>query len=285
MKTVFHTVSLYARLIRLRISLFAALSAAAGYIMESGAVWADISAVFSGVFLMAAGSGAMNQVLERKIDSLMARTMHRPVASGKIRVNNAAAFSIALLSGGACVLAQFGAAPVMLGVLASIWYNGPYVWLKRRVSSAFMAGALSGALPPMIGWSAAGGGIMQPRILFVAAFFYLWQAPHYMLILLRHGSDFKRASLPVLSDSVSDAGLRRIAFVWVLTAAVMAVMMPMFGAVRADGVSMAALGLSAGYMAWEGLRLMWAEGGGPPALRVSMFALIVTLIISVESLI
>ena len=79
-----------------------------------------------------------------------------------------------------------------LGFLTVIWYNIVYTYLKRISSLAVIPGSLIGALPPLVGWASSGSSIFSPRPLGIALFFFIWQIPHFWLLLLNFGGDYEK---------------------------------------------------------------------------------------------
>jgi protoheme IX farnesyltransferase len=153
-------------LIRPLLSLAIAFSSAAGFIFFMHQVSPEVLVCASGVFLLAAGASALNQFQERKQDALMERTRNRPLPSGAVQPRSALITAIVLALGGTLVLWTFcGWLPALLGVANLAWYNGVYTPLKQRSYFAVLAGALNGAVPPVIGWVAAGGALADPKIL------------------------------------------------------------------------------------------------------------------------
>jgi len=165
------------KLIKYKLSLAVTLSAAAGYYLFPGHDNSNIIYLIAGVFCLSGGSAALNQVQEWKRDALMDRTRHRPVPSGKISPYSALIIAIGFCAGGSLILLETSIVSVMLGLLTVILYNGLYTVLKPKSSFAVLPGGLVGAIPPMIGWTAAGGSLAQPEILFVATLMFLWQIP------------------------------------------------------------------------------------------------------------
>jgi heme o synthase len=144
-----------------------------------------------GVFLLASGASALNQFQEWRLDARMKRTEHRPVPSQRISPLETLAFSFLLILLGAIVLLVktnmicFG-----LGLLNVFWYNLIYTYLKRQTAFAVVPGSLSGAVPVLMGWAAAGGYLLNPTILALATFVYLWQIPHFWILLLAYREDY-----------------------------------------------------------------------------------------------
>jgi protoheme IX farnesyltransferase len=229
------TIKTYLGLCRVRVSLFAALSAAAGYVLIAARLEAQLVIVFAGVFLLACGASDLNQYQERATDALMPRTRNRPIPSGRIKPRNALLFSLTLTVAGLNIIyAGCGLMPTMLGLIATIWYNGIYTSLKRKSAFAAIPGALTGALPPAIGWVAAGGHLSDPRLLAISFFFAIWQVPHFWLFLMSHGNEYKDAGLPSLTLLFSRAQITRIVFQWIAATAVCGPALYLFGLVRSS---------------------------------------------------
>jgi heme o synthase len=152
-----------------------------------------------GTWWVAAAAAAFNQVYDRDIDALMTRTQHRPVPDGRLQPASALRFAWTLLALGVVELA-FGANVLAAGVaLTTIaTYTLAYTPLKRHTSLATLVGGVPGALPPVIGWTAARGTLsLEPAILFAIVF--LWQMPHFLSIAWMCRDDYRRAGIPMLS--------------------------------------------------------------------------------------
>jgi protoheme IX farnesyltransferase len=227
------TMKALVRLAKVRISALAGLSAATGHILALSGVSAQAAGVASGVFLIACGSCALNQVQDRTFDSLMLRTRHRPIPAGLIGVRLALVFSVALTAAGSAALYTLaGPIPLGLALLAAAWYNGVYTYLKRYTGFAAIPGGVVGAIPPAVGWAAGGGSLLHPQILSLMVFMFIWQVPHFWLLLLNNGDDYDRAGLPSLTNVFPPRQLGRITFIWILAAAVSCMMVPLLGAAR-----------------------------------------------------
>jgi heme o synthase len=187
------------RLFRPWLSLVNGMAGAGGYLLFPERVeLLTLMVVVAGVTFLAAGSSALNQVLERDLDLLMTRTCRRPLPAGDLTPARAT------MAGTFCLLAGFlilsftgGLLPVLLGGIATVWYLGIYTPLKRRTPFALPLGAVSGALPPVIGWCAAGGSPGDYRVILFAGLLYLWQITHFRLFQRRHGDDYHRAGIPL----------------------------------------------------------------------------------------
>lgn len=151
-----------------------------------------------GLFLLAAGAGALNQYMEREEDAQMLRTRFRPLPMGQIQPREALALSFVLCAIGFALLwMESNPYASLLGILGVVWYNGIYTPAKQRTVWATLPGAVVGAIPPIVGWTAAGGSPTDRAILAVAFFFFLWQIPHSFLLMLCYREDYFFDSLPL----------------------------------------------------------------------------------------
>ena len=183
----------------------------------------------AGVMLAAMGACALNQYQDRKLDALMERTRGRPIPRGTLSLGAALAASLLLMSAGLILLWKAHnpeAALAALGAMA--WYNVLYTYLKRVWAFAVVPGALIGAIPPVIGWSAAGGSLLAPRILALAVFIFMWQVPHFWLLLFPHGEEYQRAGLPSVTALFSARQLTRITGVWMFFTVACSLLLPLF---------------------------------------------------------
>ena len=157
-----------------------------------------LAATLIGTALVAAGSATMNMLLERRTDALMLRTRNRPLPAGRLRNVDALAFGLFLSSAGLALLV-FRAGPLPAAVALATWasYLFLYTPLKTRTSLATMVGALPGALPPVIGWTAAAGRL-EPGAFVLFAIMFLWQIPHFLAIAWIYREDYARGGLPML---------------------------------------------------------------------------------------
>jgi protoheme IX farnesyltransferase len=250
-----------------RISLLATTTMVAGYTLAEGGVTWTLLWVTIGVFLLASGASGFNQIQERDIDALMERTRGRPLPSHRLSLTGAVAASVLAVVGGALiVLAAAGVTAAVLGLVAVGWYNGVYTPLKRVTAFAAVPGGVVGAIPPVIGWVAGGGAVFDPRIASVAFFFFMWQVPHFWLLLLFScGSDYEKAGLPSLTRTFSMAQISRITFMWILGTVTASVLIPLFGLVGGPWV-VAGFFVAGAWLVWRSARILRA-GDGPAAFR------------------
>jgi protoheme IX farnesyltransferase len=216
-----------AHLIRLPLSLMVAVTALAGALAAPGPVSGlTLWALGWGVFLLAAASSVFNQVQERASDALMRRTAGRPLASGLLSARAGTAIGLLLGSGGlATLVAGAGAPPALLALLTLAWYLAVYTPLKRLTSLAVLAGTPCGAVPPLLGWLAAGGLLPAPQPLALALFMLLWQVPHYWLLALPDRDELRSAGFRVLPE-LSERQLLAVSQRWLLGLALATLLLP-----------------------------------------------------------
>jgi protoheme IX farnesyltransferase len=182
-----------------RLNFLVVVTAAVGYYLGAGPglnVVKLVEAIF-GTALVAGGAAGLNQVYERDTDSLMWRTRARPLAAQRLTVNEATIFSLLLAGTGLATLAAgTNLLATVLALLTLLSYNVIYTPMKRRSRLATLVGAVPGALPPMIGWSAAHGRL-TPEAWALFAIVFVWQIPHFMAIAWLYRDDFGRAGFPL----------------------------------------------------------------------------------------
>lgn len=121
---------------------------------------------------------------------------------------------------------------MLLGLFSILWYNGIYTYLKRATAFAVVPGSLTGALPPVIGWTAAGGHLLDKTSLILALIFLIGQVPHFWLLILKYGQEYKKAGLPVLSDVFSNVQIKRLSFAWVAATVASSLLLVQFDVVQ-----------------------------------------------------
>lgn len=203
-------------LTKFRITFFVTVTTTVGFLLSSGKFNLDLLIVSLGVLVLASGASSLNEYQERNSDAKMERTKLRPIPAGRISENNALLVSIALIFLGSAILFVNGVTVLLLGIFTLIWYNGVYTNLKTKTAYAILPGSLVGALPPVIGWAAAGGNIFDSEILALAGFLFIWQIPHFWLLLLMYDKQYKDAGYPTLSNVLSNAQIVKITFAWIV---------------------------------------------------------------------
>lgn len=223
---------------RFELSTMVALSTLAGYLFYGGLWQIQALSVTVGVGLLAAGCSALNQWQEQDLDIRMERTKQRPLLTEKI--SPATALLLASLSIGCGSLLLFslpGSMPLLLGLLAVIWYNAIYTPLKRRTPFAAIPGAICGALPPLIGWTAAGGALITQKSLILAGTLFVWQIPHTWLLLCYYRDDLQRSGLPNIFKAIPTQRLLKINNCWLASLFLCYLLFPLFGFVASQSLS------------------------------------------------
>lgn len=214
---------------KVSITMMVAVTTSFGYILASGELSLGFILPTLGVFFLACGSSAFNNYQERATDALMVRTKSRPIPSGKLSTGEVILFgSLLLIAGSVTLFFSANLISMLLGWLAAFWYNIVYTPMKKKFVMAVVPGSLIGALPPVIGWTAAGGEILNPAALALAAFFFIWQIPHFWLLLMIHGKDYSKAGFPTLTDVFTTPQLSRITFIWIVALAISCLLLPFF---------------------------------------------------------
>jgi protoheme IX farnesyltransferase len=152
-----------------------------------------------GTALIGAGCGALNQWMEKDIDALMHRTRDRPLPSGRMQGK------VAVWMGFTCLVVGFGlllvfinAITAFLGLATFLTYLVAYTPLKRRSTFSTLVGAIPGAMPPLMGWTASYGALDWGGLVLFTILF-LWQIPHFLAIAWIYREDYARAGLPILT--------------------------------------------------------------------------------------
>lgn len=152
-----------------------------------------------GTWLIASGTAAYNQYIERDLDKLMIRTQKRPLPIKRISKNHALIFSSILMAAGLLyLLIQVNLVAGFVSALTSILYLGIYTPLKRISAFNVAVGSIPGALPPVGGWAAATGSIDHPAAWILFAIVFFWQIPHVLSIAWLAKDDYEKAGFVML---------------------------------------------------------------------------------------
>ncbi|MFC2114526.1 heme o synthase [Bacteroidota bacterium] len=220
----------YIELAKVRITFAVSLTTITGYVLANGGFSHQMWLPTLGLFFVACGSAALNQYQERNLDATMERTKNRPIPSGQISEFQALLFILIVTTSGALmILFTSNLLAMALALLALVWYNAIYTPLKRKSAFAVVPGSVIGALPPVVGWVAAGGSLADPKIWILAFFFFIWQIPHFWLLLMKYGKQYEQAGFPSLTQLYSVPQLKRITFMWTLATALSCLFIPFFG--------------------------------------------------------
>jgi len=204
----------YVALTKPDVTFLVVITTVAGFYLGSNGPlnWPLLLNTLGGTLLVAAGTAALNQYVEREMDSMMRRTAARPLPSGTLQPREVMIFGVTTIVLGAIwLLLAVNWLSALVAVLTSILYLGLYTPLKTRTTLSTAVGAIPGALPPLIGWAASHGSLsLGGWVLFAILFF--WQFPHFMAIAWMYREDYKRAGIQMLPvvDAKGDATFRQI---------------------------------------------------------------------------
>jgi len=174
--------------------------------------WPLLLHTLFGTMLIAGGTAALNQYVERDMDAVMRRTASRPLPTGLLQPREVLTFGLGTVVAGAVWLAlAVNLLAALVALATTVLYLGLYTPLKTRTTLATAVGAFPGALPPLIGWAAAHGSLsLGGWILFAILFF--WQFPHFFAIAWIYREDYARAGIQMLPvvDRSGDSTFRQI---------------------------------------------------------------------------
>jgi protoheme IX farnesyltransferase len=190
----------YARLTKVRLTSLVVATTAVGYLMAGGPRpdAAAMAWTLMGTALAAAGSMALNQVQEVARDARMERTKNRPLPAGAIARRHALVFGLVTAVLGLAVLAAMATAlTALLGLSVVLVYTLVYTPLKPRTPLCTLAGAVCGAIPPMMGWTATGATLSFSAWV-LAGVLFLWQIPHFLALAWLYREDYERGGFRML---------------------------------------------------------------------------------------
>jgi heme o synthase len=204
----------YIALMKPDVTFLVVITTLAGFYLGSRGPlnWPLLVQTVLGTMLVAGGTAALNQYVEREADAVMRRTASRPLPSGELQPRQVLVFGVATIVAGATWLAiGVNVLSAAVALATCVLYLGLYTPLKSRTTMSTAVGAIPGALPPMIGWAAARGSLsLGGWVLFAILFF--WQFPHFMAIAWMYREDYARAGIRMLPtvDQKGDATFRQI---------------------------------------------------------------------------
>jgi protoheme IX farnesyltransferase len=190
----------YVALTKPRITLMVVLTALFGFYLASPGPtdFVKLANLLIGTALSCAGAGVLNMAMERRADGLMQRTRRRPIPAGRIPAATAVSFGGILSTSGVVLLAaKVNALTAGLSVATILLYLLVYTPLKSRTSLCTVVGAIPGALPPVMGWTAATGSL-APGAWALFGVLFFWQLPHFLAIAWLYREDYARAGYPML---------------------------------------------------------------------------------------
>ncbi len=246
------TLAAWGELSKVRLSSLVLVTAGIGWFAAGGGWAPGVVTALLGTALAAFGANVLNQWLERAHDLQMERTRGRPLPSGRVSSERAFAGGAGMAAVGALLLAlAHGPVPAALALLTVVLYALVYTPLKRRTSLCTQVGAVCGALPPMIGWTAVTGAL-DPGAWVLFAILFAWQIPHFLAIDWLHRVDYARGGFRMLSATDPTGALTgRLATTWALALVPVTLLAPTVGlggwlyAIGALGLGLAFVALSA----------------------------------------
>lgn len=191
---------------KMRLAVSVVFSSVAGYFLGANVIdFVTVLLLAIGGYLMVGASNAYNQVIERKLDSLMNRTKNRPIPSGRMSVSRALIIAIIFTILGVAVLYIINPVTAMFGAISIVLYVAVYTPLKTKTPLSVFVGAIPGAIPFMLGWVAATNSFsIEPGTLFMIQFF--WQFPHFWALGWWLYDDYKRGGFFMLPTGKRDTG-------------------------------------------------------------------------------
>ena len=241
----------YTVLSKARLSGLVMVTVAAGYFIGSPGMpnLVVLAATMIGVSLVAAGTSAFNQYIERDKDARMDRTRNRPLPSGRMSPPHAFGFAvITTIVGLLIVLLGVNLLAAVLTAVTSAIYVLIYTPLKTRTTLNTLVGAIPGALPPMIGWVAATGGInLHAFVLF--AILFVWQLPHFWSIAWIYREDYKRGGMRMLSVEDPDGSMLARQIVLWCVALMVTSFLPVLVGMAGRTYAIGAIALGFGFLA------------------------------------
>jgi len=272
-----------------KITFFVALTTALGFITGSYIMGSDIIYPVIGIFLLACGASALNQVQESDSDILMERTKSRPIPSGLISRRMALFVSIVIIIlGSIIILLGSNIECLIVGLVTLFWYNGIYTPLKKITPFAIIPGALVGALPPVAGWVASGADITSPNIWILALYMFLWQIPHFWILVMIYGEDYEKGGYPTLKSKFSSEQLKKITFFWILPTVSVALLIPVSGMLNFNITSFIIFALSVWFI-YESYKFLKSPAEKKNLLntfvRINIYTLVIITSVSIDKLV
>jgi protoheme IX farnesyltransferase len=240
-----------------------------------------------GGFLAAGGSGAINQYIDRYDDEKMQRTQKRPIPSGRLTPGEGLAFGVGIALASFYLMTAFvNFLAALLTLAGIIYYVLLYsIFLKKTTVQNIVIGGGAGAIPPLVGWAAATGGLNIPS-LFLFAVVFMWTPPHFWALALVRRKDYARAGVPMLPVIRGEKETRWQIFIYTLELVGLTLLLPVFG--LGGGIYLVGAAMLGGWLALAAWRV-WKEGGNKLAWKMyrysSMYLAFLFIVLMVDRLI
>jgi protoheme IX farnesyltransferase len=229
-RTFTSVVADYYQLTKPGITMSVLVSMLVGFILGSGANINFVTLIHAlvGTYLIAAGTGAHNQFMERNFDGLMKRTSKRPLPDQRIDSKSGMIFSLSMIfSGLLYLILMVNPVAGAVSFATALIYLGVYTPMKRISAVNIIIGAVPGALPPVGGWAAATGNIAEPGMWLLFGIMFLWQVPHVLSIAWLCKDDYSSAGFKMLPKK-DEKGYKTVFFSLICTLALFPVTVAMF---------------------------------------------------------
>lgn len=272
---------------KIRITFAVMLTTIVGYVLANDGYSPQMILPVFGLFILACGSAMINQLQEHKKDAMMERTAKRPIPSGRISPKKVLILAVSfVIIGSAIIWIGSNYIAVLLGLTALLWYNGFYTPLKRITPFAVIPGSVIGSLPPLVGWVAAGGDLLDMRAIMLAFFFFIWQVPHFWLLMLKYGPQYEKAGFPALTQYYSVKHIRWVTFLWTFSTALTALMLPVFDVVNSMASAVGIILVST-WLIFSFLKILKLDQvmfkPMKYFMKINIFVLVMIILLSVDS--
>jgi len=200
-------------IVKPRVLFLLVFSGLAGFVLATtqvDATWEMLAWLMAGGFMATASANIFNNILDKERDSLMERTMWRPLPAGRMSTGQAAGLGVVLGGFGLAVLyIQLNPLTAALTLVGMLFYIIVYTMVLKPVTvENITIGGVAGAFPPIVGWTAVTGELDWPP-LFLGLIIILWTPPHFWSLALFHKEDYERASVPMLPVVKGEAETRK----------------------------------------------------------------------------
>lgn len=226
-----------------------------------------------GVGMMSAAAATLNHIIDHRVDAVMDRTKHRPLASGKLTLRQAWRFALVqAVIGFGILYIGVNTLTALLTLVAAIGYSVVYsLYLKRATSQNIVIGGLSGAMPPLLGWTAVSGQL-DPQSWLLVLIIFTWTPAHFWALCLHRIEEYKKTPIPMLpvTHGISFTKLNIVLYSLLTVASSL---LPYAIGMSGSLYLVSVLILNVGMMVYA-LRLQFASNNYPIALKTFQYSLV-----------